>query len=357
MYKRIVIKVGTKVLTKSNGQLDHAVLSHLVEQIVALMQKGVEVVLVTSGAVGAGRSIVPTSNKKESIADRQVFAAIGQAELIHLYGQLLKGYKIFCAQVLVTKEDFRDKQHYFNMRNCFTNLLRDKVLPIVNENDVTAIQELVFTDNDELAGLVAAQLGVDAAFVLTSVDGVLDGNPKDSTSMVIRKIDLFNIKSLEKYISPERTEFGRGGMLTKFTMARKLASSGIAVHIANGKTRNIIVDLANGISLGTKFLPQKKVSSVKRRIAYSDGLTKGAVIINKCAEGLLISKEKIISLLPIGITKTEGVFEKGEIVDIKNEMGRKIGYGIAQMNNGSIDKVKGLRRGKAVIHYDFMFVY
>src|ERR1043166_4581667 len=188
-----------------------------------------------------------------------------------------------CAQVLVTKEDFRDRGHYQNMRRCFLNLLRDGVVPIVNENDVVAIKELVFTDNDELAGLITAQLEADALVILTSVDGVLDGSPSDPSSKTIPEIDLKNIAVFQKYITQEKTDVGRGGMVTKFAVAKKLVSSGIAVYITHGKKENALLDIVYGRAVGTKFVPSRKTSGLKRRLAYSEGLTMGAVLVNECA--------------------------------------------------------------------------
>jgi glutamate 5-kinase len=300
MYKRIIIKVGTKVLSTENGGLDIAVLKHLVRQVVTVKNRGIEVVLVTSGAMGAGRTLI-TPKVTEKVAEKQVLAAVGQVKLMSMYSELFAKENQLCAQVLATKEDFRDKSHYFNMRTCFENLLTNSVVPVVNENDVVATTELLFTDNDELAGLVASQLNADAVIILTSVEGFLTGDPQDTKSEVIPEIDFNTISSYQKYISPDKTAFGRGGMLTKFNIAKKLTLQGITVHFANGKRKNILAELVEGKNIGTRFMPRGKSSATKRRIAYSEGLTKGSVQVDKCAEDLLLSKTKIMSLLPVGI--------------------------------------------------------
>jgi len=155
-YKKVVVKLGTNVLTRTNGALDITSISHIVDQIVQLKQQGIEVILVSSGAVGAGRSAIQLSKNLNKIVQRQVYSAIGQIHLLNLYNNLFGNHQIFCAQVLATKEDFRDRTHYLNMKNCFQALLRDNVIPIVNENDVISVNELMFTDNDELAGLIAS---------------------------------------------------------------------------------------------------------------------------------------------------------------------------------------------------------
>ena len=157
---------------------------------------------------------------------------------------------------MATKEDFRDHEHYQNMKNCMENLLRDNVVPVVNENDAVAVAELMFTDNDELAGLIAAQLSVDAVIILTSVNGVFDGNPKAKNARVIPEIPFADIASFEKYVMPDKSEFSRGGMLTKFKVARELAEKGITTHIANGLSPDILPDILAGKPVGTKFLPK-----------------------------------------------------------------------------------------------------
>lgn len=348
--------MGTKVLSTGGNSLDTAVLAHLVAQIVLLRKKGDEVVLVTSGAVGAGRGMINVGHK-EKTADKQLLAAVGQVKLMGLYSGYFAKHKTLCAQVLVTKEDFRDKNHYLNMRACFENLLKNNVVPIVNENDVVATTELLFTDNDELAGLVAAQLNADAVIILTSVEGLMSGGHNDPKAEVISEIDFNNINTHLKHISPDKTDFGRGGMLTKFNTAKKLAHEGITVYFANGKRKNVLVDLISGKrGIGTKFISTNKTSNIKRRVAHSEGLTKGAVQVNKCAEDLLLSKIKIMSLLPVGVTSVEGDFNKGDIIEIIGESKRKLGFGVAQYGAEKAKELIGKKLGKPVIHYDHMFI-
>ncbi|MEK7175447.1 MAG: glutamate 5-kinase [Patescibacteria group bacterium] len=356
MYKRIIIKIGTGVISNKEGRLDKVVLENIVEQISFLKKKGLEVVLITSGAVGSGRGLLKLTNKTETVADKQVFAAIGQVKLMGIYARLFEKQNYLCAQVLVTKEDFRDRGHYQNMYRCFLNLLRDGIVPIVNENDVIAIKELIFTDNDELAGLVAAQLKADAVIILTSVDGLLDRSPSDPSAKTIPEINLNNISDFQKNITQEKTSVGRGGMITKFNVAKKLIASGIAVHIANGKRKNVLQEIIDDRQIGTKFIPLRKTSSTKRRLAYSEGLTMGAIIVNKCAGDMLSAKERAMSLLPIGITKTEGEFKKGDVVEIKNMHNKKIGFGISVFDSEKVKEIAGKKGGKTVVHYDYMFI-
>ncbi|MDO8451809.1 MAG: glutamate 5-kinase [bacterium] len=248
--KRIIVKIGTKVLTKSDGTLDIEFLKHIVDQIVELRRKGMQVVLITSGAGGAGKSLVSLRDTQSETVRKQVFAAIGQVKLMSTYAELFETYGFYCAQVLVTKEDFRDEQHYTNMQNCFEGLLLDNVIPVVNENDVVATTELLFTDNDELAGLVAQQLKADCLVLLTSTDGILDANHK-----TISKVDSSNAETVMGYITPDKSTGGRGGMTSKFAVAKELSEKGISVHIVDGRKRSILLDIVSGKTTGTHFIP------------------------------------------------------------------------------------------------------
>lgn len=356
MYTRLIVKIGTQVLSGTHGEIDERVLAHIVAQMVALKKSGIEVVLVSSGAVGSGRSLVQKKNAPETVADKQVYAAIGQVKLMATYARLFEKHKHLCAQVLVTKEDFRDRGHYHNMRRCFLNLLQSGVVPIVNENDVVAIEELVFTDNDELAGLVAAQLEASAVVLLTSVEGVLDGDPADPRTKIIPEIDLKNIAAFKKYITREKTHTGRGGMMTKFAIAKKLVASGITVHIASGKRKNVLLDIVRGASVGTIFIPARKTSGIKRRLAYAEGLAMGALVVNECTGNMLVAKERVMSLLAIGILHVAGTFKKGDVVEIQNKQREKIGFGIVACDSEKARDLAGKKGGKAVVHYDYMFI-
>lgn len=249
MYKRIIVKVGTGVVSKASGELDEGVLKELVDQIVLLRKKGAEIVLVTSGAVGAGKSILSERSASTKVVEKQLYAAVGQVKLMSMYSELFGKHGYVCAQVLATKEDFRDEEHYQNMKNCFNALLPDGVVPIVNENDVVATAELMFTDNDELAGLIVSQLEADLLVILTSTDGIL-GRDKNTVS----EVNSHNAAEVAEYITDGISVSGRGGMRTKFDIARKLSQKGTTVYIANGKARNVILDIVEGRPKGTRFV-------------------------------------------------------------------------------------------------------
>lgn len=354
-YKKIVVKVGTNVLTKEDGLLDITTISHLVDQVAAIKKQGIQVILVSSGAVGAGKSMIKVSDSLNKIVRRQVLSSIGQVRLINTYMQLFSNYGMYGAQVLATKEDFRDRVHYLNMKNCFHALLRDNVIPIVNENDVIAVSELMFTDNDELAGLVASMTNADALIILSNVDGVLNGSPDDSNSEVIPAISADDKKVLN-LIAPTRSSFGRGGMHTKLRIAQKAAKVGIETIIAKGKRFNILLDIIKGDFIGTTFKAKNSLSNVKKWIAYNHEEQKGKVYINKGAELALCSTEKISSLLPIGILRIEGEFKKGDILQIINEQEQLIGLGMAQYNAKTAQQHIGQQDKKPLIHYDYMLI-
>lgn len=242
MLQTLIIKVGTNVLTRPDGRLDVTNISHLVDQIAALKRQGIRLVLISSGAVGAGRELLPDADQLDSVERRQMLSAIGQVRLMELYRQLFAGQELLCAQVLATKGDFRDQQHYQNMLNCFQALLHDQVVPVVNENDVVAVTELMFTDNDELAGLVAEMLQADALAILSSVDGFYDGPPERQGSKLIPRIDARD-ESVLAMVQPMKSSLGRGGMGSKLATAQRTAQAGIKVYLGNGRKANILLDL------------------------------------------------------------------------------------------------------------------
>ncbi|NJC26093.1 glutamate 5-kinase [Neolewinella antarctica] len=250
MYKRVIIKVGTNVLTRPDGRLDVTNISHLVDQIAGLKARGISLVLISSGAVGAGRELLTVDDSFGDVARRQVLSAIGQVRLMELYRQLFAGHDLLCAQVLATKGDFRAGLHYDNLHNCFRALLQDQIVPVVNENDVIAVTELMFTDNDELAGQVAKMLAVDALVILSSVDGLYDGPPGESGSHLIREVAAGD-QSVLGFVQEKKTSFGRGGMATKLRIAAQTAKAGIPVLLGNGRRRNILTGLGRDQWPGT----------------------------------------------------------------------------------------------------------
>jgi len=353
--KKIVIKIGTNVISKDDGSLDEKIIANIQTQVSALKKNGIGVILVSSGAVGAGKSLVNDHDKLDTISRRQILASVGQIRLMNIYAELFAKDDLLCAQVLATKEDFRDRRHYLNIRNCLEGLMKKNIVPIVNENDVISITELMFTDNDELAGLMAAMMSVDAMIILTNIDGVYDKSPGEKGARVIKEI---NPKKLdyENFISPEKSSFGRGGMLTKCLVAEKLAYLGIETFVVNGKRPNVILDLLGGEEIGTRFVPVKNASSRIKWAAFAGGFEKGVVIVDDGAEKALVSKEKVSSLLFVGVKKIEGEFGNGDIVKIKNLRGKDLGMGIVQCDSGKARGLIGQKNIKPLIHYNYLFL-
>ncbi|WP_370519642.1 glutamate 5-kinase [Paludibacter sp. 221] len=355
-YKKIAVKIGSNVITRADGTLDVTRMSALVDQIALLHKSGVTVVMISSGAVASGRSIVNVSKKMDVVDQRQLFSSVGQAKLINLYYDLFREHGIVVGQILTTKENFSSRRHYLNQRNCMRVMLENKVIPIVNENDAVSVSELMFTDNDELSGLIASMMDMEALIILSNIDGIFNGSPSDPQSKVIREIK--KGEDVSDFIQSSKSSFGRGGMQTKTTIARKIADEGIDVYIANGKTENILPDLLNKKKdmVSTHFIASKdSVSSVKKWIAHSEGFAKGEIYINDNASKALAG-EKAVSLLPVGVIKIAGEFEKDDIVKILDEKGALLGVGKTQYDSNKANEIIGKKNQKPLVHCDYLYL-
>ena len=355
-FTRIAVKIGSNVLARKDGTPDVTRLSALVDQIAELHKAGVEVILISSGAVASGRSEIKPSKKLDSVDQRQLFSAVGQAKLINRYYELFREYGITVWQARTTKESFATRRHYLNQRNCMMVMLENGVIPIVNENDTISVTELMFTDNDELSGMIASMMDMQALIILSNIDGVYDGSPSAPGARVIREVE--QGKDLSDYIRAEKSGFGRGGMLTKTTIARKVADEGITVIIANGKKDNILVDLLQHPeeTVCTRFVPATDgVSSVKKWIAHSEGFAKGELHLNEPAVKVL-KGNKAVSLLPVGIVAIEGEFEKDDIVKIIDHRGKQIGVGRVGFDSEEARLLMGQHGQKPVVHYDYLYL-
>lgn len=355
-FSRITIKVGSNVITQSDGSLNDGRILRIVEDVAVLYKQGCEVILISSGAVAAGRGEVHPSKKTNIIAAKQVWAAIGQVKLMSSYQFLFGKYGIQAGQLLATKESFRDRRHYLNMKNCISAMLENHVLPIVNENDTISINELMFTDNDELSGLISSMMDCQSLIILSNVDGIYNGDPGLPGTELITRIDK-DSENPEKYISSVKSGFGRGGMSTKCSVARKLATHGIDVFIANGTRDAIISDIVRGKPVPyTHFVAEsKRETGVKKWLSHSDTFAKGAVIINSGAREALLG-DKATSLLMIGITSVKGVFKSGDIVRIVDVDGHNIGLGKCQFDSKKTEQNIGKKLNKPFIHYDYLVI-
>ncbi len=355
-FKKIAVKIGSNVLTRADGTLDITRMSALVDQISQLHKKGVEIVMISSGAVASGRSILGINKKMDVVDQRQLYSAVGQAKLINLYYDLFREHGITVGQILTTKENFSSRRHYLNQRNCMRVMLDNKVIPVVNENDTVSVTELMFTDNDELSGLIASMMDMEALIILSNIDGIYNGNPSDASSTVVTKIE--KGQDVSDFIQSTKSTFGRGGMLTKTTIARKIADEGIDVFIANGKKDNMLLNLLDKKMdvVCTQFVASKdEVSSVKKWIAHSEGFAKGEIHVNENAAKALLG-EKAVSLLPIGVTGIFGDFEKDDIVRIFDEAGKLLGVGKTQYDSVKAREMSGKKNQKPLVHCDYLYL-
>lgn len=240
---RVTVKVGSNVLTRTDGTLDVTRMSALVDQIATLHKLGIQVILVSSGAVACGRSALKGLNSQplDDVSQRQLFSAVGQAKLINKYYEFFNEHGITCGQVLTTKESLSTEMQRQNQKNCMETMLAHGVIPIVNENDTVSITELMFTDNDELSGLMSTMMGAHLLVLLSNIDGIYTGAPSDPNSELIRVISANT--DVSQYIQSSKSSAGRGGMISKHQTARQVAAGGIEVIIANGKRDGILLDL------------------------------------------------------------------------------------------------------------------
>lgn len=353
---RLVVKVGSNVLTKDNGKLDITRMSALVDQIAQLRRSGHEVILVSSGAVAAGRGELKVNHKLDSVEQRQLFSALGQVKLIGLYYDLFREYGIRVGQMLTMKSSFSTRREYLNQRQSMSVMLDNGVLPIVNENDTVSVTELMFTDNDELSGLIASMMDAERLIILSNIDGIYNGVPGTGGVSVIRTVEPST--ALDDYIQTAKSGFGRGGMTAKCAIARKVADEGIAVTIANGQRENILVDLLErpAETLHTEFVPNASpAGAVKKWLAHSGSFAKGRVVINARAADALRSASAT-SLLMVGVTQVEGDFEEGDIVSIAGPDGRVMALGRSGYGSEEARRNIGRHDVKPMVHYDYLYM-
>ncbi len=365
-YRRIIVKAGTNILTGGRDELDDSFIDNLVSQISDLSSSGREMLLVSSGAVAAGRGVMRNLSKSSVLPDRQVLAAVGQGRLMHLYEQAFATHGIPTAQALLSRRDVNDRLGYLNLRNTLLSLLNNGVVPVINENDVVAVEELegeVFGDNDTLSALVANLIDADLLVILGSVKGMYTKDPNIFTDAelisVVEKID----DKLDEYAGPPSDLRGRGGMVTKIEAARLATASGVDVVIADGTTDSVVFRLSNGEKIGTLFKTSVSKLESRKRWMLSGVSNKGNIKIDKGAVSALRASKT--SLLPAGVLSCFGRFERGDIVYIKDEHENNIAAGISNYGSSDllqiqslksdlIERVLGHYYGDEVIHRDNM---
>ena len=315
-------------------------------------------VLVSSGAVSSGRKVARQQLGRQygtSIGEKQLLASLGQHELINIYSALFKEYNILVSQLLLTKQDFQTRQHYLNIARLLRELLEHKnIVPIINENDSVAIEELMFTDNDELAGLIAAQMNADKLIILSNVKGVYSGHPDVEGSEFI---PIIHTEEDWPEISSIKSTHGRGGMSSKLGTARKMSKLGITTHIAGFDEPQVLTRIIALEQLGTTILPSKKKSNIKRWIAYNIDKQTGSISINHCLFDILKENKRVISILPVGIEQCTGNFKKGDLVEIRSRDGLKIGLGIAKYDANKLCECLGQKDQPEFMHYDHLHIF
>lgn len=338
----MVVKVGSAVLTTGEG-LNPDAIQRLADQLSALSDRGIDVVLVSSGAVAAGRQRICERTKQcgnqNDMASRQAASAIGQGRLMHDYDEVFARHGKVTAQVLLTRSGLKNRERFLNARNTLERLLEWGVIPIINENDTVSTRELEFGDNDTLGAMCLGLVGADLFMNLTSADGVFDRNPDtypDAKAIpVIENISGMDIEAM----CDGKTNVGTGGMYSKLRAARRAAQLGVPTLIVSGKGEFDILASLNGEERGTFVMPEDKVvSSKKFWLAYHDDPS-GSIVVDQGAAGALLSKGK--SLLPIGIKAVEGCFDRGALVFIKNQDGDELGVGLTQFASNELDRIKG----------------
>jgi glutamate 5-kinase len=347
---RIVVKLGTGVLTDSRKQPDLAQLEQLVAQIAEQRQAGREIVLVTSGAVGAGMGVLGHSKRPNDLAELQACAAVGQSRLMATYDKLFGTFGLSVAQVLVTHDDLQHHDRHLNARNTLLTLLRHGVVPIINENDVVSVTELKFGDNDKLSALVASLLPADLLVILTTVDGVIEnfGKLNSTTISTIESID----DRVESLAGGTDSATAVGGMASKIQAAKIAVRSGIPLVVASGKKKQVLARIVAGEGEGTLFVPQPtRLQGRKRWIAFFHH-PGGTLFVDEGARQALRESGK--SLLPPGVVRCEGDFEKGEVVAICDLDGTEFARGIAAFSAAEI-KGRELKRVE-VVHRDDLVI-
>ena len=340
-YKRIVIKIGSS-LFRSGCDLDFSFVQKLARQILSLKQQGREILLVSSGAIALGMSLLKLACRPKDLSELQAVAAIGQSELMDMYRALFEKNNIPCAQVLLTWEDFDSRKRYLNAKNTLLTLLKLASIPIINENDTVSTEEIKFGDNDRLSALVATAVSADLLVMLSDVDGLLEEDNKT----VIRIVDEITPK-IKKLACPTNKATCVGGMVTKLEAARIAIDSGIPCVIANGRREDIVnVAVNTPESCGTLFISKKNLDARERWIAFSTK-PKGKIIVDAGAKNALLKRK---SLLAVGVVTAEGGFDQGDIVSIAEAQSGEFARGKSNLSRRQLDKVKGQRFDKEVIH-------
>jgi glutamate 5-kinase len=341
--KRAVVKVGSNVLTNENG-LNIKAIRSISGQIHHLIDQGIEVILISSGAMASGIKKIGLAKRPDAIPQRQAVAAVGQAGLMMEYEKAFAGYDKKVGQILLTSDDLNHRERYLNARNTILTLLSWKVVPIINENDTVAVEEIKFGDNDNLSAMIALLMDAQVLINLTDIDGLYTKDPRRfKDAELIPTVTVIN-RRLEQVANDIPGALGTGGMLSKIKAAKKVTAAGVPMIIARGEKTNILMRLFSGQAHGTLFEPKKKkMASRKCWIAFSSK-PKGTLTIDEGAVRAILKRGK--SLLPSGIIRVDGEFQIGTSVQFRGESGDILGTGLVNYSAKDIREIMGLRSGK-----------
>ena len=341
-YKRVVVKAGTAILTGGSDHLDSDAMSDLVRQVAGLHSDGGEVLLLTSGAMATGRHILGLSQTRRDIPFRQVLSAVGQSRLMQVYEEMFAPYGIHVAQALLTRSALSDRLGYLNVRNTLLALLDMRVVPIINETDVVAVEEIGerFGDNDTLSALVANIVDADLLAILTDTEGLYTADPHiDPNATLIRRVDTID-ESIEALAGKNHPDYSQGGMPTKLEAARLATASGIPTVVCSGRERDVVLRLARGEEIGTLFTPSASRMESRKRWMLSGLSARGAIRVDPGAVRALTEKNS--SLLPAGVREVRGSFQRGDAVYIADADGQQVACGIAGYGSKDVLRIKGL---------------
>lgn len=359
--KRIVIKIGSRVLTDSDGALDMTVIGRICDEIAFLRQQGLEVIVVSSGAIAAGRSALGLTDKPRTIPHKQAAAAVGQTRLMLAYERSLAPHNLKVAQVLLTSEDLGSRQRFLNARATLDALLGFGIIPIINENDTVVVDEIKFGDNDNLSALVTNVAEAHLLLILTDIEGFYSADPHTHPDATLIPLIKGITREVERAAGGSGSTVGTGGMATKVAAAKKAGKNGVATIMVSGKRSGIIVAALQGLEVGTLFLPSGiGINRRKHWIAYTLKPS-GRIIVDDGARNALLKKGK--SLLPSGVVQVEGKFERGACVRLCGVDGSEFARGLSDYSSGEstrlvgcksseIEGILGYHYGDVIIHRD-----
>lgn len=341
MNQTIVVKIGTSSLTNGeNGNLALSTIATLVEILTNLRSEGYNVILVSSGAVGVGCGRLKLAVRPSLLHQKQAVAAVGQGRLMRIYDDLFSHFEQPIAQILLTRHDLGERSSYVNASNTFQALLDFGVIPIVNENDTVATEELKFGDNDTLSAMVASLVGADWLFLLTDVDKLYSADPRlEPSATPIDLVESEELAHLDVSVSDSASGWGTGGMITKINAARIATKAGVTTVITNGKKPQNIKEILAGEAIGTRFQPQPRPENARKRWLTHGLITEGKIILDEGARRALCEQNK--SLLSAGIIAVEGEFNSAVAVDLYSQNGDKIGHGIVNYSSYELNLIKG----------------